>query len=371
MTNEKNEKQVNILPFYNLMNELKKHVDNLPKPKRKLSDKTEVQYRRDSTSMNRRGLDPFKASKTKNTFYKYRAAWIFTHKEEFYKLHKDINKETDKSKKIEKIKELELLVDELNKYPPDPKGEEFKRVKNLMKSGVDINDIEKSKWRDLKEELEEKGKIKNHSKKYQKLPNNWSERYLKHLYSKKSKYTSIVAFLAISGCRPAELEGGVSIGLREDGTIKIAIQGKKVTEEHGQEFREFAIKSDSVEYQYLTLLMEHNDNQLWLQIDSAKNLGKQMAKFSKQLFPRSSIISPYTYRHNFAKQIKANLKDTEEVAKAMGHTNDKSQRYYANAARNGGGGLDITEVEGTRDVVKVSALFPENGFDDESGLSLR
>jgi hypothetical protein len=45
---------------------------------------------------------------------------------------------------------------------------------------------------------------------------------------------------------------------------------------------------------------------------------------------------------------------------AMGHSNDKSQRYYANAGKTGGGGLSLSDIEGSRAVKKISK---SGGFD--------
>jgi len=341
-----------IRPYYALMNDLKEYVDQLPKSKRQPSEKTKKQYRRDVQSMDDRQLEPSSIAKTKNTYYKYRAAWIFCYKEAFYELHKEINSTQDKNQKIFLIQQLELIAERIKKYPPDPKGDKFKEIKALIESGVEIDDIEKTGWRAIREELDS---VKNHSKKYQRLPKKWNERYFNHISSKNSKYTKAIAFMAISGCRPAELEGGISLRLRDDDSIKLCIESIKTHDgDYGQKTREFTVKYDSVEYQYLVNLMKNNNNQTWIQIESAKKLGEQMRKYSKKVFPRmKSYISPYTYRHQFARKAKLALNEKVDVAIALGHSNDKSQRFYANASKNAGG-MKISEIEGTRDVKQIS-----------------
>lgn len=72
-----------------------------------------------------------------------------------------------------------------------------------------------------------------------------------------------------------------------------------------------------------------------------------------------SNISPYTYRHNFAKNLKATIFSKVDIAVAMGHSNDKSQRYYANGGKDGGG-FKIDQIGGTREVKQISQ---NNGFD--------
>jgi len=342
---------------------------NWPKSKRQPSDKTKTQYRRDVKAMDGRQLEPSSIAKTKNTYYKYRAAWIFCYTEAFYELHKLINNTQDKNQKIFLIQQLELIVERIKKYPPDPKGENFKKIKSMIESGVKTKDIEKTGWRSIKDEIDS---VKNHSKKYQRLPKNWNERYFKYIASKNSKYTKAIAFLAISGCRPAELEKGVSLGLREDGSIKLCIESIKTHDDkYGQKTREFTVKSDSIEHQYLVDLMKKSNNQTWIQIESAKKLGAQMCKYSKKVFPRmKSFISPYTYRHQFARKAKAALNEKVDVAVALGHSNDKSQRFYANASKNAGG-MQIKELEGTREVKQISQtseILSPNLF-DKSELS--
>jgi len=100
-----------------------------------------------------------------------------------------------------------------------------------------------------------------------------------------------------------------------------------------------------------------------IQINSEKRLCDQMNKYSKQVFPRmKSIISPYAYRHQFARKIKINLVSRVDIAIAMGHCNDKSQRHYANKARSAGSGFEISEIQGTQDVKLVSNTRFDSSF---------
>jgi len=48
--------------------------------------------------------------------------------------------------------------------------------------------------------------------------------------------------LALTGCRPAEIENGITLHLQEDQSIKVRIEGKKTHGgQYGQDFREFVI----------------------------------------------------------------------------------------------------------------------------------
>jgi len=107
--------------------------------------------------------------------------------------------------------------------------------------------------------------------------------------------------------------------------------------------------------------MSENNNQIFIKVDSANALGEQMRKYSKQAFPRmKSFISPYTYRHNFAKNVKSGLFSKVDIALAMGHSNDKSQAFYANKGKDGG--FKIEQIEGSREVKQISQ---NGGFDPD------
>lgn len=350
---------VDIRPYYAQMNECKKYLDSLPKRK-KTSAKTEREYMINVNRMNQNETDPLTACTSKNTYYKYRAAWNFTYTKLANDLHKEASEETDKIKKIALIDELCNCVTALKRFPPDPNGINFK----LQEQGLYSSD-----WQSVKDQAPP-----SKSKKYQiaKLPKNWQERYFKHVSEKNSKYTNAVALLALTGCRPAEIENGITLQLQDDQSIRVSIEGKKTHDgQYGQDVRTFVITSNGIEYAYLVKEMSKNNNQISIKVDSANALGEQMRKYSKQVFPRmKSNISPYTYRHNFAKNIKSGLFSKVDIALAMGHSNDKSQRYYANKGKDGG--FKIEQIEGSREVKQIS---PNNGFDidrlsNNSGLRM-
>ena len=341
---------IDIRPYYEQMNEAKKYLDSLPKRK-KTSAKTEREYMIDTRRMYENKTDPLTASASKNTFYKYRAAWNFMYAKLANGLHKEASAETDKIKKIALINELCDCVAALKRFPPDPSGLNFKRQAQGLYS---------SAWQTIKDQAPP-----SKSKKYQvaKLPKNWRERYFNHILAKRSKYAAAIALLALTGCRPSEIENGITLHLQADQSIKVHIEGKKTHDgQYGQAVREFVITDDGPEYAYLVAEMRKNNNQILIQVASANALGEQMRKYGKQVFPKmAGAISPYTYRHAFAKNIKSTLDSKVDIAVAMGHSNDKSQRYYANKGKDGGG-FKIEQIEGTREVKQIST---NNGFDPD------
>ncbi len=319
------------------MNECKKYVDSLPQRKREPSKQTIEQYKIDVERMKKNNVNPETLCTTKNTFYKYRAAWAYTYTQLFYQIHKQINKEDQKSEKVYLIEMLKIVTDKIKEFPPDPNGQNLEKEKKGEY---------RSQWQNVKKDAPE-----SNSKKNQYLPKEWDRKFFNYVLNKKSKYTTVVGVMAITGCRPAELENGFTIGLENDGSIKICIESKKTHgDKYGQKFRGFNVKSDSVEFSYLTDLLKNNNEELWVQVESANALGEQMRKYSKQVFPRmKDVICPYTYRHQFAKKIKSMLTEVG-VAVAMGHSNDLSQRYYAAKGNKGTDGFKIDAIEGTREV---------------------
>jgi len=95
---------INMMEYYKKMNECKAYLDQLQKRKRKPSENTIKQYRKDAERMVRDNLNPRtfveQMGATKNTFYKYRAAWSYMYSELAKELHKAADKEKDKNEKV-------------------------------------------------------------------------------------------------------------------------------------------------------------------------------------------------------------------------------------------------------------------------------
>jgi len=344
--------EISIKEYYKKMNECKAYLDQLQKRKRKPLESTIQQYRKDTERMHGDGLNPKTLMETqegtKNTFYKYRAAWTYTYIELAKLLHKAADQEKDRNEKINLIDQLEKAVNKIKEFEPDPHGNNFK----LAEKGLFV-----SEWEGLK-----KNSNPRKTKKYQKLPIGWAEQYFDRV--KNSKYAPAIALLSIAGCRPSELARGVEITLQGDLSIQVCIESKKTHGgEYGQKFRSFVVKSKCIEHEFLISLLKSNNKNMLIQIHSEKRLTDQMNKYSKNVFPRlKSIISPYTYRHQFAKKIKKVLDSTVDIAIAMGHSNDKSQRHYANKSRREGGGFEISGIKGTREVKVVSNAGFDSSF---------
>lgn len=347
--------------YYREMDACKEYVDSLQHNKNEANEKTKNEYIRDYLRMQNKGTDPLSQSISTKTYYKYRAAWVYSNLILYEEIYRLAYYEENIIKKISLISQLIECVGRLKLFPPDPNGLNFIAAKE--KEYV-------SPWNS-------KAAPPSKTKKHQKLPKDWSIKYFNHILSKGSKYTDAIAIMSLIGCRPSELEGGITLKLNDDMSFKIHIDSKKTKNGvygHGQEFREFNVKEDTVEYSYLLKKLQKN-GQIIIKIDTAKALGEQMRKYSKIVFPRLfDYVSPYTYRHHFSQKIKTVLDNKTDIAIALGHSSSQSMRYYSNKKNKGSRGFYISEIEGTRDVktynnVEYKAIFFEKG--KQSGACMR
>jgi len=346
---------IDLRDYYPILNECTAYLKGLKTSNKTPSKTTINQYKNDVDRMDKNNQNPQTLATTKNTFYKYRAGWSYIKVRQANKLKIDISNTENNTEKVFLIKKLKTVIDQIKLFEPDPNNDNFKLFEQGKYS---------SKWQEIKE-----FSPKSKSKKYQKITRTQLDKYFDHVVNKKSKYVDSIAILSVSGCRPSELEDGIFITLNDDNSIKITIESKKTHKgKYGQQFRSFNVKDDTKEFNYMVNQIRNNkDDSLFVQVKSAKNLGSQMQKYSKQAFSRMKIaISPYTFRHQFGRKVKS-CTNKINVAIALGHSNDKSQRYYANASNNTGG-FSIDQIEGTRDVKEISQSFNADNLD--SGLSM-
>lgn len=322
--------------WYIAMNECSAYLKAMP-TRKEPSPNTVKQYESAFKRMSKNKQDPISLAKTKNSYYHYRAAWCYICEREAKQYLKAAEKERDHEKKIKLIKSVIRLVNAIKKIPPDFSGSHLKQSEN----GEYV-----SQWVQAKKPAQ-----KSHSKKHQKLPKDWQNRYFEYILKNESQYALHVALCSISGCRPAELESGILLEDAEKG-IKITIESKKTHNgKFGQDVRSCIVWSDSKEFFLLKEHLKHHKSTV-LKINSAKNFGELLRHYSKQVFPRSSYVSPYTYRHEFARRAKCLLSE-ENASIVMGHSNSKSTNHYSNAAKSSGG-LSIYDVQGTKKVKLVN-----------------
>lgn len=301
----------------------------------KVSEKTAQEYRQIFAKLTEEGSH-FSQAASKNTFYKQRAASIFVLAESA----KSLMNQRDKAQKgtpehaeiVQKLSEISAFFDD---FPANSTPENSENQSKIT-------------WKDVKtDEKTVSFSKKNGLGKLVKIEN-WQEK----LFEKMSeKHKNALAISLLSGCRPAEIEAGITVK-RDGNNLILTIKGAKLSEIRGQEQRELSISPDHFAAQHL--LSQLNDSAPELTVSSnAKAFSDATRQAGKRAFPRLKIgVSPYSIRHAVASELKASGVAADAVAMTLGHAATASQSAYGRAhhARAGGVGLAIVGVSASRAV---------------------
>ncbi|MCH8491301.1 MAG: site-specific integrase, partial [Oceanicaulis sp.] len=153
-----------------------------------------------------------------------------------------------------------------------------------------------------------------------------------------------------AGARPAEVEKGVELERIFTSTglaSVIRIKGAKLTDHSGQEVRELVVQRGTQLGE--ALFLQAGDP------GSPRHVTRRAARLNKDFaWLRSerkipSKISPYSLRHAFCADLKADGTDPETIAKAMGHRSARSQNNYG-SVRQGRGGLGVISISASQEV---------------------
>ena len=178
----------------------------------------------------------------------------------------------------------------------------------------------------------------------------WQER----IYTAIAKqHRPLVTTLAVTGCRPDEFRKGVQLRITE-GLLIATINGSKTNTGYGQQVRTMIFEP--------TTPMEKT---LFSQVDKAGGTVKLEPAASQRAirdaFRRAVIkslgkawadkVSQYSFRQQFAADLKRARLDKELIALALGHCSDMTQGHYG-LARQGQKGIrrGLRQVEGTQPV---------------------
>lgn len=186
------------------------------------------------------------------------------------------------------------------------------------------------------------------------LPLTWRADFWKN-FPENSPHRLAVALLSTTGCRPSELAKGVQVELDEDGNLKITIKGTKTHDgRYGQEYRELTIMVESREAMFLQKNVIANVGPLHVAIKNTKALSEAVRRHSKKIWPRRKyVVSPYSFRHQFAADLKNDLYP-EEIAMAMGHSVCKTQQHYG-TRNQGRSGIPLLMVTAEKNIFQEKA----------------
>lgn len=154
-----------------------------------------------------------------------------------------------------------------------------------------------------------------------------------------------VLVLWATGCRPAEIERGVTIKRTEGGGIVAEIIGAKVTEQNGQPHRRITIDPSSEPGRIISMMLGQKKGAV------VKRRAKRIAADFADIRARSGLpsISAYSYRHQATSDMKARDDAPAKIAEALGHASERTQARYGSADR-GHAGSAIVGAEAEREV---------------------
>lgn len=308
-------------------------------PPRKVSAATCKKYEGLYANMVKQGKMPEQIAKTRRSYYVYRAATNFM----VPQLLADCLRAADRAFKAKDgdrwwglIQDARASLGILQRYAPDPNRA---RLISREKSSVPVP----------------RGKNRSKRVGLSKLPTDWRERFW-GVVSKRSVYRAAIAATMLTGVRPAELVSGIKVELGENGELIFTIRGAKTQGGlYGQQARQLTISSDSEMAVYLGSIVERSGPQV-VKISDARLLGNQISAYSKKCWPRHDIrISPYSFRHQFAADLKA-AGDADAVSLALGHAVADTAQHYGTARQARPTGARLLRVTTTRQLKKERKL---------------
>jgi integrase len=177
----------------------------------------------------------------------------------------------------------------------------------------------------------------------------WKSLVWERLKSIESPWIDQTAIAALTGCRPVELERGITVENTGD-RIVITIPGAKVRENSGQPWRRFTIKNDgSAEWSHLASRVAAGCSQEFKSHAGEDAFTKALERAGAQVLPKAPSMSAYVYRHSLASDMKADGAGRVEIAMALGHAVTKTQDTYGRAA-GGKSGMRSMKLEAAREV---------------------
>lgn len=306
-------------------------------PERAVSEATKQQYAKDFKLMLERGngqFHPEEGTQSKRTFYRRRAAATFCCQQLLgwgLAEQDKAQKAGDWGKVGQHVRSLEFALSILERFPPQ------KTSGDALKAGA-VCPLEAPKPRRSKRQG------------LAHLPADWRQRMWEIIPSA-SKYRPAIAVLQLAGARPSELERGVEVFAEHDGSLRVEIHGTKrgVDGHHGRETRVITIANETPAAMWLWKICRERDGDIAVQIASPRRLADEVTRLGRRLWPRKKdTVSPYSYRHAFAADVKAQFPDDwDTIAAALGHSVPETQRLYGRAQQSRGGGARFLAVSAT------------------------
>ena len=159
------------------------------------------------------------------------------------------------------------------------------------------------------------------------------------------KQKPFIALMWATGCRPAEIERGVTVR-RVHGGIEIEIPGAKVTATNGQPRRRILIDARSPAGMHLGIAL--GARQEIEMSRKAKRIGNDFADIRRRT--GLAAVSAYSFRHQVSADLKAAGVEKNAIAQVLGHASERTQGRYGRPSRGQAGGGIILDAIGSRPV---------------------
>lgn len=204
------------------------------------------------------------------------------------------------------------------------------------------------------------GRVKSLSR----LREGWQETLHSNL---SDKWKSAFAIMALTGCRPAELNDLEIHPTEQEGVFRFHIEGRKVTEFAGQPWRELTIDVRGAAYGQ-ALMAEIGNEPGRLEIkETAQAITKAVTRAAQRakLIRLDQTLPAYACRNAMASSMKGQGWPIDKISAALGHSSDECQKFYgrANAGHKGGGGK-VLEVKTARPVRETGRM---QGYQSKRG----
>jgi integrase len=235
----------------------------------------------------------------------------------------------------------------------------------------------RNNWKPERKRKGKKSSLRN-------LSADWREQLANAVHG---KYRNAAIVTILTGCRPAELQMGITI-THKDGQLYASINGAKVTKKAGQETREFRIANHPVA-KILMQIMDESDethDQIIVKVDRGNSVTTHIRATAKKLWPKhKESITVYSLRHAMAadcKKAKQNAEDTgvdvdeDLVSKVLGHCVDKTASYYGSISQSAGNsvapmGVVVPKVIKQKVSARNKQRVIKRGLIKNSGLGTR
>lgn len=166
---------------------------------------------------------------------------------------------------------------------------------------------------------------RSQSKKHAKLPKTWREKAV--LAARNDQARERVSVLALTGCRPAELEKGVKVDIKKEEIVFHITGAKKHGTISGKD-RDIVVKKEKVTCQAAWETLQKKGEGEHEIKKSRSTLAIDIKKIKEET---KLDISAYNFRHDFATDQRKNGETREEIAEKMGHRSKVSQTAYGHA----------------------------------------